>query len=261
MQSIFFDVPVDLLERSAMLQAWQDNGQMQPVELRQAGYVRLLLRSAQRDDLLALIETITYQECVNQILREMEERYHSLLAPELYQRFRAHAAEQLRGSERQLRNVIRQDLTQLLDAKACFNVSGYLCFAANRLKRLLQRLMQEEYHRLDDQLEQEEFVELLRFFVAVQPSVLECAYLTFYGSRFTLTDEWGNDLRQIYLESLQEEEIKGVGDNDLIMSILITLLPQQIYLEVKEPPISDAFLQLLQQVFGDQLIWRQTERQ
>lgn len=260
MQSIFFDVPVDLLERSAMLQAWQDSGQVQPVELRQAGYARLLLQSAQRDDLLALIETITYQECVNQILHEMEERYRGLLAPELYQRFRARAAEQMRGRERQLRSVIRQDLTQLLDTKSCFNVSGYLCFAANRLKRLLQRLMQEEYHRLDDQLEQEEFVELLRFFVAVQPSVLECAYLTFYGSRFTLTDEWGNDLRQIYLESLQEEE-KDVSDNDLIMSILITLLPQQIYLEVKEPPISDAFLQLLQQVFGDQLIWRQTERQ
>ena len=59
--------------------------------------------------------------------------------------------------------------------------------------------------------------------------MLDYACLTIYHDRFTLTDAWGNDLRQIYLDSLLEEEIDDVSDNDLIMSILITLLPREFY--------------------------------
>ena len=71
-----------------------------------------------------------------------------------------------------------------------------------------------------------------------------------------MTDEWGNDLKQIYLDSLTEEDITGVSDNDLIMSILITLLPRRIYLQIEPQTGSREFLFLLQQVFGDQLIWQ-----
>lgn len=129
----------------------------------------------------------------------------------------------------------------MLAGHNCFNIDGYLKFTANKLKLLLQRLLQDEYHRAEQELEQEEFIELLRFFISIQPSVLDYAYLTIYHDRFTLTDAWGNDLRQIYLDSLLEEEIDDVSDNDLIMSILITLLPREIYLDVQGKPPSAEF--------------------
>jgi hypothetical protein len=71
---------------------------------------------------------------------------------------------------------------------------------------------------------------------------------------FTLTDEWGNDLKRIYLESFREDDIAISSDNDLIMSILITLLPQRVVLCVPEPPESRDFFWLLQQVFGERLV-------
>lgn len=261
MQNIFFDIPAGAMKRNPQLQSWLEQGQAQvQVETsRKCGYDRLLLQAEETTDLLNLLEDVTFQESMHWILEEEEYSYRSFIDPDLYQSFLLRAKQRIEKMEPQLHQAIRCDLEQLIPDADCFNVRGYLQFSAKKLKRLLRRLLQEEYYRLENELEQEEFVELLRFFISVQPPLLDCAYLTIYGNKFTLTDEWGNDLRQIYLESLLEEEISGVSDNDLIMSILITLLPREIYLEIREAPRSTEFLVLLQRVFGDQLICQKAE--
>ena len=68
-------------------------------------------------------------------------------------------------------------------------------------------------------------------------------------------------MREIYLESLSEEELVGVSSNDLMMSILITLLPQTIFVEIRQTPKSEEFLQLLQRVFREQIVWKETEEE
>mgnify|MGYP004717981239 FL=1 len=260
MQNIFLDIPAGAWKRNPELTDWLEHGQAQTGLLRQHGYDRVLLRTENLSELYDLLETVIFQESMHWILQEEGSYYRHLLEPEAYDDFQRQAKRRIEKMEPQLRGLIRRDLERMLPDTGCFNVSGYLRFSAKRLKRLLQRLLQEEYHRLESELEQEEFVELLRFFISVQPPLLEQAYLTLYGDHFTLTDGWGNDLRQIYLESLSEEEITGVNENDLIMSILITLLPRTIYLEVKERPKSGEFLVLLQRVFGEQMVWQKAER-
>lgn len=260
MQTIYFDISAGALKRNPELTDWLKHGQAQTGVLRQRGYNRLLLQAEKRSELYDLLETVIFQESMHWILQEEGNYYRHLLEPEAYEDFQQQAKRRIERMEPQLRAVIRRDLERMLPETGCLNVSGYLHFSAKRLKRLLQRLLQEEYHRLERELEQEEFVELLRFFISVQPPLLEQAHLTLYSDHFTLTDEWGNDLRQIYLESLLEEEITGVSDNDLIMSILITLLPRTIYLEVEERPKSGEFLVLLQRVFGEQMVWQKAEQ-
>lgn len=259
MQKIFFDIPAGALKRSPELQDWIQHGNAVTGLLRQQGYDRVQLQAENRIDLYDLMETVIFQESMHWILQEESRYYRQLLEPGDYVTFRHQAKRRMEKLEPQLRKVIRQDLERLMQQADNFNVGGYLQFSAGRLKRVLQRLLEEEYQRLEDELEQEEFIELLRFFISVQPPLLEEAHLTIYQNRFTLTDEWGNDLRQIYLESLLEEEITNVSDNDLIMSILITLLPRIIYLRVQETPKSSEFLWLLQRVFGEQLIWQQAD--
>ncbi len=258
MQTIYFDIPAGTIERSAELQQWVQQGD-HPVEPRRRGFSRVKLQAEERADLYDFIETVTFQESLHWVLREEERGYRQLLEPNDYVVFRQQAKRRIEKLEPQLRTMIRSDLEQFLQQKDSFNISGYLRFAAPTVKRMMQRVLEEEYHRLEEELEQEEFVELLRFFVSIQPPLLEEAHLTIYQNHFTLTDEWGNDLRQIYLESLLEEEIADIGDNDLIMSILITLLPRTIYLRIQEPPQSREFLLLLQQVFSEQIIWRKAE--
>ena len=259
MQSIFLDIPASAVQRIPILQSWLTQGQAQVENTRQQGYSRLRLQAEQGTDILALLEDVTFQESVRWILREEQRHYQNLLGAEVYPSFQQQAQQRILRMEPQLRTVIGHDLERLLPAADSFNVNGYLRFSARKLKRLLRQLLREEYQQMEEEMEQEEFVELLRFFVSVQPPLLDCAYLTIYGSRFTLTDEWGNDLRQIYLDSLLEEEITGVSDNDLLMSILITLLPAEIHLEIKELPPAPEFLELLRRVFGEQLIWHKAE--
>lgn len=259
MQSIFLDIPASAVQRMPTLQSWLIQGQAQIENPQQQGYSRVRLQAEQENDILALLEDVTFQESVRWILREEQRHYQYLLGSELYPGFQQQAQQRILRMEPQLRLVIGHDLERLLPAAHSFNVNGYLRFSARKLKRLLRQLLREEYQQMEEELEQEEFVELLRFFVSVQPPLVDCAYLTIYGSRFTLTDEWGNDLRQIYLDSLLEEEIIGVSDNDLLMSILITLLPAEIHLEIEEIPPTSEFLELLQRVFEEHLILHKTE--
>ena len=68
-------------------------------------------------------------------------------------------------------------------------------------------------------------------------------------------------LQQIYLEVLPAEEYADVQMHDLLLSILMTMLPDTIYLFVPEEPLSTAeqlqqekLLQLLRKIFGRRLI-------
>ena len=255
MQNIFFDIPAGAFSRSPMLQDWVEDGHAVIGLLRRYGYDRVWLQAEQDADIYDLMETVTFQESVHWILQEEGRYYRELLEPGEYVMFRQQAKRRMEKLEPQLRLIIRRDIEQMMKQQHAFNIHGYLRFAAPKLKRIQQRILEEEYHRLEEELEQEDFIELLRFFVAVQPPLLEEAHLTMKNRDFTLKDEWGNDLKRIYAESLMEEEIADISSNDLIMSILITLLPQRIFLRIAEPLESREFLLLLQQVFGERLVF------
>lgn len=255
MQKIFFDIPAGAFKRSPMLQDWVEDGYALIGLLRCHGYDRVELQAEQAADIYDLMETVTFQESVHWILQEEGRYYRELLDAGDYVGFRQQVKRRLEKLEPQMRRVIRQDIEQMMQQTHTFNIYGYLRFAAGKLKRMLRKVLEEEYRRLEEELEQEEFIELLCFFVAVQPPILEEAHLTIRKNGFTMTDEWGNDLKRIYLESLLEEDITAISDNDLIMSILITLLPQRIILRVSEPLAGGEFLLLLQQVFGDRLVF------
>ena len=254
MQPVFFDIPAGAFSRNPMLQEWVQDGYAVTGRLRRSGYDRVKLLAEQPADIYDLMETVTFQESVHWILQEECRYYREYLEPGDYVMFRQQAKRRMEKMEPQLRLIIRQDIEQRLKQNDTFNIHGYLRFAAQKLKQMQQNALQEEYQRLAEELEQESFIELLRFFVAVQPPVLKEAHLTMTTIGFTLMDEWGNDLKRIYLESFLEEDIAISSDNDLILSILITLLPQRVVLSVPEPPESRDFLWLLQQVFGERLV-------
>ena len=256
MQTLFLDIPAGAWKRSPALQEWTQQGYAITEQLRRRGYDRIRLCTEDAAALYDFIETIILEECLHGLWQKEGSAYRQMLEPGDYVLFQQQVQHRAQKLEPQLRELIHRDLQRILPHTDCLNVTGYLQFSARRLHRMLRRMLQDEYNWLEQELEQEEFVELLRFFVSVQPPLLEEAHVTIHGSHFTLTDEWGNDLRQIYLDSLEEEEITGVSDNDLMMSILITLLPRIIYIRIEELPPTTEFLVLLQQVFGEQIIWQ-----
>ena len=62
-----------------------------------------------------------------------------------------------------------------------------------------------------------------------------------------------DNLREEYLQQLSAVELEEIGEIDLLMSILVTLLPQKIYLHL-EDDIQLPQLELLYRVFGQRVI-------
>ena len=256
MQEIFLDIRAGTRNRSPELMEWIRHGYASAGEIRQSGYERLRLHGKSAEELYNLLETVILEESLYEIWHTEGSSYRKFLEPDEYRLFQKQVKEAFKKHEAQLRDVIREEIKPMLAENYNVNVNGYLRFSAAKLKQILRGVLEDVYDRLEEELEQEEFLELLRFFVAVQPSLLDTAHLTFCDTGFTLTDEWGNDLRKIYLDTFLEEEICDVSDNDLVMSILITLLPQNIYVSIEAQTDNSRFLYLLQQVFGERLIWQ-----
>lgn len=258
MQSFFLDIPVETWNRSSLLQEWITRGYAEIQTLRACGYDRIRLLIEDVALFYELMETIILQEGLYIIWKKEGLKYRSILGEDHYLLLQKQVTDRIKELKSQLQQIIHSDLKQHLLDTNHLNIAGYLQFSAHRLNGMLQDILQEEYRKLEQELEEKEFIELLRFFVAIQQPSIEKAYLTIRGTTFTLTDEWGHDLYQIYLESFlneEIEEIKDISDNDLLVSILISLLPRVLYISVKELPPSNEFLGFLQQIFGDQMVW------
>ena len=68
---------------------------------------------------------------------------------------------------------------------------------------------------------------------------------------FEMYDEKGNDLKREYLRELSLEERNSAGREDLMMSILISIVPAKVDIIIGE--CDDAKLSLLQAVFSDRI--------
>lgn len=156
--------------------------------------------------------------------------------------------------EKRLMEAVRWDLKHLSWVRSFIDIEGYLHFAAHGLERCLKLLAAAETEAYLLQKEEEDFAEVLRFFVEMQESSVAEVHLFLDGRQFEIKDQEGNDLRKMYLTSmaLENEDINSINQEDLIMSILITLVPEKIivhYLGEKDERI----LKMTEAVFGDRL--------
>ena len=219
------------------------------------GYMRIHLPdSIAWEDKLSLIENLVFQQSCKWSWAKYGQQYRSLLPSNHYQEMEKRVEKLQNKEEKLLRNALRHDLwKQILKSKQ-FNISGYLYFGADAWKQLMQSFIYEIYLQIEEEIEQEEFIALLQYFVRTQPAILEKVYLLLENNgNFQLKDEFGHNLREEYLTEINEEELGEISEWDLLMSILVTLLPQEIYLQA-EDDVDLAQLKLLNQVFGQRII-------
>ena len=225
------------------------------IESKADGYMRLYLSEtidlAQK---MQLIEDWVFEQSKIWAWEHYSKPYCSLLPTSYCQQMAEAAAEMQKKEENLLRTALRTDLRSQIGKNRQINISGYLYFAAERWKQLMQNFIYEIYLRLEEEIEQEEFIALLQYFVRTQVSLLDKVYLNFDSKgNFRLHDELGHNLREEYLQQLSAVELEEIGEIDLLMSILVTLLPQKIYLHL-EDDIQLPQLELLYRVFGQRVI-------
>lgn len=239
MQRLFLDVTAEQLRRNPILrESFSEADLSQP-------YVRLSLSAETKAQLEQKLVQILIAESVQWVLLHERAGLPFLKDPQDIQVVRMGVTKRLEAMLPQVTLLVDRDLERL-------NLEGYLRFSAKKLKWLVQTLVQEEYAALREEQERQDFISLLQFCVDVQPSLLDHAYLTLTEDSFILLDQWGNDLCQLYLDSLPKEEYQNVERNDLVLSILMTLLPNQIHVSAIEKE-QEAFVALLQKIFGERV--------
>lgn len=263
MQVMFLDVTPDQLAHNTVLQSYIDTAAY-PCDGAYR-YNRIPMMAATMNILHQQLTEMLIEESVYWVLGRERKRYQLLNEQQHMENVKDRVQNRLAQMVPQLELWIHHDIvcfsSKRKDAVPSWNMEGYLQFSAKKLKWMVQMVLQEEYQNYRDEQEREDFIALLQFCVALQPSLLDDVYLTIYADSFIMVDLWGNDLQQIYLDALPQEEYANVQMHDLILSILITMLPKTIHLFVAAEELDtrgreaqDNLIQLLQQVFAERLI-------
>lgn len=262
MSVVYLDVTTSQLSHNRVLQSYVSVSEL--VRTAGAKYLRIDLRAFAEDTWKQLLVRATIEECIHWVLQE---RYRRLLRAESMDtvEFYKRIAERIPQIQPRLELFVCHDIDSFSKrqkdyAGRSWNIEGYLRFSAKKLKWAVETVLQEIYQFCKEEQEREAFIGLLQFCAVMQPSLLEEVFITLSSDAFTMVDLWGNDLQQIYLETLPKEEYEDVQMHDLLLSILMTMLPQTIHiflaseaLTLAEETEQQRLLQLLVQIFGDRI--------
>ncbi|WP_170109487.1 putative sporulation protein YtxC [Melghirimyces profundicolus] len=150
---------------------------------------------------------------------------------------------------RRRKDRMARQVAQYLTQHRSVAVDGFFRFRMKRYRNGLVKLVE---HAIDEYLldqEYREFIELLRYFVSVQEPKLNLVHVLHTGRRqFRLLDEEGEPLRTKELdESVQELMEQPFSHEDLIVSTLLTIAPEQVVLHTQNR--EENVIRTLEQVF------------
>ena len=257
----YLDVTLEQLMRNVELQKLQSDVKEHAIvatENPRTTYIRLLVCASSREQLYTQLVRMTMDECIPWMLQHEKHTMLFLSERSCLAELEQRAKQRLTQIQSQLYLLIRDDIGKFMHLDRLmpnWNINGYFYFAAQKVKWMVRTLLQEEYQAIREEREREGFISLLQFCVEVQPSLISYVKLTLDKTSFTVLDGWGNDLQQLYLDALPEEEYRDVQLNDLVLSILMTLLPETIHIYVTEAQLAQhaILLRLLRQVFSDRV--------
>lgn len=133
-------------------------------------------------------------------------------------------------------------------------VDGYFQFRMKRYRDILMKLVE---HAIDEYLldqEYREFIDLLRYFVSIQQPKVPLVHVIHTGiRRFRLLDGEGRPLQMKEVDHTVEELMDQVSSHeDLIVSTLLTVAPEQVVLHTRNP--EENVVRTLMQVFEERMM-------
>ncbi len=133
-------------------------------------------------------------------------------------------------------------------------VDGYFQFRMKRYREILRKLVE---HAIDEYLldqEYREFIDLLRYFVSIQQPKVQLVHVIHTDTRrFRLLDGEGRPLEMDQMDHTVEELMDQVSSHeDLIVSTLLTVAPEQVILHTRNP--EENVIRTLKQVFEERMV-------
>lgn len=198
----------------------------------------------------------THEQAAVRVMIAKEYGYddpEELMAIEAYCWFNPDPAQEpglaIGASNRQA--VISEELRQYLRHERLLIIEGMLRF---RLQRYMDQLREIVEYAIDEYTadkQYEEFISLLKYFVYIQEAKIPVAHLIHKNAHeFMLLDEQMKPIETKQLDQFVVEMIdKEINYEDMIVSTLITVSPQTIYIHTRHPEMQ--VIQTIRQIFED----------
>jgi len=155
-------------------------------------------------------------------------------------------------SRKRREQLIAQEVGVFLKENVTINIHGLLQF---RLQGYLEELREIVEYAVDEYLmdkQYQEFISLLKYFVFIQDTKIPEAHLMHKGgNEFVILNE---QMKPITAEDIDETlSVEWLDSDfnfeDLIVSTLITVAPQRIYIHTREPDV--AVIRTIVQIFEE----------
>jgi putative sporulation protein YtxC len=132
-------------------------------------------------------------------------------------------------------------------------IDGYVHFRLEHYRKALAKCVHDAVDQFLLDLEYQDFISLLKYFVSVQSSKMDMVHIMHRGSKeFELLDEQGDPLKLNDGGTLQEIVEHSFSHEDLIVSTLLTIAPEKIVLHSKFS--EENIIRTLTQIFDARLV-------
>lgn len=147
--------------------------------------------------------------------------------------------------------LIQEEVTRYLEQHRLLHVEGFIRF---RLQKYIDHLREIVEYAIDEYTadkQYEEFIALLKYFVYIQDAKIPVAHLIHKGAHeFALLNDRMEPIETKQLDQFVVEMIdKEINYEDMIVSTLITVSPQNVYIHTRNPDMQ--VIKTIKQIFEE----------
>ena len=158
-----------------------------------------------------------------------------------------------------LQNESQKRITKMfidyLKNNSVININGFITFRLKEYVLGLQEIVDRAVESFLMDQEYNEFIKLLRYFVDIQEPKYEVLNILFEeDERYQLYDEFGNIINNEYLNIIEAELDASINHDDLLISSLITIAPNEIYIHKIDNLKNMDLIQTISKIFQDRII-------
>lgn len=138
------------------------------------------------------------------------------------------------------------------------NFNGFITFRMRELREDVESIVDKIIEKYIIDKEYEEFIRLLKYFVEIQECKMEEIRIKITScGLYVVEDQDGNDMLKVYFKELADTELNIVDANieDILISGLITSVPNKIKIYGYENCNNKEFIRTLENVFEDRIIF------
>ncbi len=155
------------------------------------------------------------------------------------------------------KSIITKKLIEYMQNSNEIMLEGFITF---RIKDYIKELEDVVDKAVDEYLtekEYKEFIRLLKYFVEIQEPKVDIVHvIAFYDNKYALLDSSGNEITNECIKDFVNEVSEGeINYDDLLVSSLITLAPNKVYIHMPEYINNKELIKTIKNIFLKKVVF------